>query len=665
MKELSFYGLFLFHQKTLRQQIMKRRLLFGLALGCVISVQAQQTNVPGSEKIVPLSNPAMNKAYPKPKNLLAETPTPYALQNPTVSVGGQMRANSFGRVQLGTTYYDLQTNSAICNRVVRNADGTIGATWTISQTPDHPGFADRGTGYNYYNGTAWGLEPTSRIESKRTGWPNIVHLANGSELVVSHNTTVSQLEIAKRTVKGTGTWTEDETSLVSPISGGNWWPRMASGGPDGNTVHVISITYPVASGGTVYEGLDGALTYSRSLDGGTTWDIPVHKIFADFDSTETLGVSADAYAIDCRGSVVAVVAGDGIQDMVLLKSTDNGVTWTKTTILDFPLDKWDYETTISDVNADGVADTIDTYDGNFALIIDNNDQVHVFYGNNRIIQDNPVAGQGYSYFPGTDGLFHWTEAMGTGNAVIIASALDRDGDGVLNVPTPTVTGQLAWGNYGTGITSFPNVGISADGKLYLTYASIFENTDNGSQKAYRHTYIMASRDGGATWSDPVDLVPSDEDPDFTEAIYAAVAKRVDAQVHVVHMEDTQPGQSLAGNPAGSEDPENVNLLNNIIYTPVDTSLALGVNPTVLGKEGFNVYPNPTKDQLLVSVNAGANQVSSFEIINIDGKVVMRDETRFNGALQAKRVDVSSLAKGVYMVRMNTESGVQTQKFIKQ
>jgi len=29
------------------------------------------------------------------------------------------------------------------------------------------------------------------------------------------------------------------------------------------------------------------------------------------------------------------------------------------------------------------------------------------------------------------------------------------------------------------------------------------------------------------------------------------------------------------------------------------------------------------------------------------------------------VDVSSLAKGVYMVRMNTESGVQTQKFIKQ
>jgi hypothetical protein len=131
------------------------------------------------------------------------------------------------------------------------------------------------------------------------------------------------------------------------------------------------------------------------------------------------------------------------------------------------------------------------------------------------------------------------------------------------------------------------------------------------------------------------------------------------------MEDTQPGQSLAGNPAGSEDPENVNLLNNIIYTPVDTSLALGVKPTVLGKEGFNVYPNPTKDQLLVSVNAGANQVSSFEIINIDGKVVMRDETRFNGALQAKRVDVSSLAKGVYMVRMNTESGVQTQKFIKQ
>lgn len=644
---------------------MKRRLLFGLALGCAIGVQAQQTNYPGSEKLVPLSNPAMNKAFPKPKNLLAETPTPYALQNPTVSVEGYQRANSFGRVQLGTTYYDLQTNSAVCNRVVRNADGTIGATWTISQTPDHPGFADRGTGYNYYNGTAWGLEPTSRIESKRTGWPSIVHLANGSELVISHNTTVSQLEIAKRTTKGTGTWTEDETSLTSPISGGNWWPRMASGGPDGNTVHVISITYPVASGGAIYEGLDGALTYSRSLDGGATWDSPTHKIFADFDSSETLGVSADAYAIDVRGSVVAIVAGDGVQDLILLKSVDNGVTWTKTTIFDFPLDKWDYETTLSDLNGDGVADTIDTYDGNIALLIDNNDQVNVFFGNNRIIQDNPVAGGGYSYFPGTDGIFHWNEAMGPNNAVIIAGAIDRDGDGVLNTPTPTVAGQLAWGNYGTGISSFPSCGISADGKIYLTYASIFENTDNGSQKAYRHTYVMVSRDGGATWSDPVDLVPSDEDPDFTEAIYASVARRVDGIVHIVHQEDTQPGQSLAGSPAGSEDPENVNLINNIIYTPVDTSLALGIKPNVSNFNSLNLYPNPTKDQLLVSVSGSANQVAAFEIINIDGKVVLRDETRYNGAAQSKRVDVSDLSKGVYMVRMTTENGVYTQKFIKQ
>jgi hypothetical protein len=508
------------------------------------------------------------------------------------------------------------------------------------------------------------LEPTARIESKRTGWPSIVNLANGGELVISHNTTVTQLEVAKRSVKGTGAWTEDETSLISPIAGGNWWPRMAAGGPDGNTVHVISITYPLPDG-AIYQGMDGALTYCRSLDGGTTWDSPTHKLFDDVDSTEVLGITADSYALDVRGNVVAVVVGDGIQDLVLLKSTDNGNTWTKTLIFDFPLDKWDYETTTSDLNGDGVADTIDTYDGNLAVLIDNNDMVHVFYGNNRVLQDNPVVGSGYSYFPGTDGLFHWDENMGTGNAVIIAGALDRDGDGVLTTPTPTVTGQLAWGNYGTGLTSFPSAGITSDGKIYLTYSSIFEGTDNGSQKAYRHSYIMASRDGGATWSDPVDLVPSDEDPDFTEANYAAIARRVDSKAHVVHQEDTQPGQSLAGNPAGSEDPENVNLINNIIYTPVDTSLALSIKPNALNTNSFNLYPNPTKDQLLVSVNGSSNQVASFEIINIDGKVVLRDETRYNGATQAKRVDVSQLSKGVYMVRMTTESGVFTQKFIKQ
>ena len=47
---------------------------------------------------------------------------------------------------IGTTFYDLQANRMLQNRVYRYEDGSIGAVWTrgIQSPPDFP---DRGTGY--------------------------------------------------------------------------------------------------------------------------------------------------------------------------------------------------------------------------------------------------------------------------------------------------------------------------------------------------------------------------------------------------------------------------------------------------------------------------------------------------------------------------------------
>ena len=83
-----------------------------------------------------------------------------------------------------TTNYDLQSNSALGNRIATWADGTASfvASW------DHSGstaYLDRGTGYNYYDGTSFGDEPTERIEPVRSGWPSIAACGNG-EILVSH-----------------------------------------------------------------------------------------------------------------------------------------------------------------------------------------------------------------------------------------------------------------------------------------------------------------------------------------------------------------------------------------------------------------------------------------------------------------------------------------------
>ncbi len=77
-----------------------------------------------------------------------------------------------GGIIVGETWYDLQSNSTMANRIYAFEDGTIATTWTRGMD-NPPTCPDRGTGYNYFDGTNWGAYPTERIEDQRTGWPNI------------------------------------------------------------------------------------------------------------------------------------------------------------------------------------------------------------------------------------------------------------------------------------------------------------------------------------------------------------------------------------------------------------------------------------------------------------------------------------------------------------
>ena len=83
----------------------------------------------------------------------------------------------------------------------------------------------------------------------------------------------------------------------------------------------------------MYQGLNGAVCFSRSKDAGVTWDI-TNVIPTGLNNTSRfLGFGGDSYAIAAKGSTIAVVAGDAGKDVTLSKSTDGGVTWTATTIL--------------------------------------------------------------------------------------------------------------------------------------------------------------------------------------------------------------------------------------------------------------------------------------------------------------------------------------------
>jgi len=84
----------------------------------------------------------------------------------------QAQSRNADYFEVGSSYYDLQSNGGVQNRLVKGENGSLSATWTMSQGSDG-NTTDRGTGYNFFDGNSWGSWPTTRLESLRCGWPGL------------------------------------------------------------------------------------------------------------------------------------------------------------------------------------------------------------------------------------------------------------------------------------------------------------------------------------------------------------------------------------------------------------------------------------------------------------------------------------------------------------
>ena len=438
---------------------------------------------------------------------------------------------------IGITTYDLQSNSAVQNRIMNNGDGTISAVWTYSESFDIAA-ADRGTGYNFYDGTNWGPIPTARIEAEKTGWPNIGATAGGSEVFICHNIQQGQLTSGIRTTIGSGPWT------LANITPGNdmVWNRMAIGGANGQTIHHISLFDPFG-GPYPGTGVQSQMLYWRSQDGGQTYDIN-EAVIPGLDQTNYTAFSGDSYHIAAKGDTVAVVYFGALDPTILAKSTDNGDTWTTTVIYNaFPAgvtyDAGSNNTTgavigISDINGDGIPDTTKAgSDGAGWVLLDNDGMVHVFYGAMDYIDETP-GDDAWSYFPGTNGMMYWNENFGDRDAVVIGGSIDTDGSGVLDI--------VGIAQYFQSLSAFPSAGIAADNCIYVSYSAVMENMDQGSQN-YRHVYIVKSCDNGCSWSDPIDVTIG---TGFEENVYCSMAHDVDANINIVWQRDFEPGIAVNG-----------------------------------------------------------------------------------------------------------------------
>lgn len=561
---------------------------------------------------------------------------------------------------LGETTYDLQSNSSTPNRLEKLADGTLYGTFTYSS--EASAWTDRGTGFNSYNSFTgeWGAYPTGRVEDVRTGWPNVGTLANGNVITVAHSS-ANQIRVSRRVAD---VWAySDVTNSVPP---GLLWPRMAVGGPDGNTVHVICISLPSGNGGAIYEGCDGHLLYYRSTDGGATWDkqdIKLPEMNSDFYSR----MDADSYGIDVSGETVAVGLFGDYGDVKVAKSSDNGDTWTTWTVKDFPIDAYvldagyTFDQLTFDPNApDSLA--IQSSDNAGDVLVDNDGLVHLWYGEMYIMDD---AAANSSYYPATMGLRYWNETMDEDASVYaVTGIIDANGNDTLDIAS---TDEIAL--YYSSLTSHPSAGIDADGRIYVAYSGFTENfinpTATPNAQHNRHVYVIYSEDNGATWSDPYDIITEDYiiEPDLIdvyETMFPAIGRHVDYRADIIYQQDFEPGLSVRGD----ADASGTNYINHIGLDVVD--LGIINNTTVVTPDVFSMTlsPNPVSVMAQVGYELSATENVQIRVSNAFGQLVKQVSLGQQTAGKHNYgLGTANFADGVYVVTIQAGDKIASSKLI--
>ena len=606
-------------------------------------------------------------------------------------------SRNFEEYSTMTTNYDLQSNSAIGNRMAIWNDGSMSLveTWDYSFNTSFP---NRGAGYNYYDGSSFGDEPDERQEPMKSGWPSIAACGDG-EVLASHATGVN---LYYRPTKGEGEWT-----LLK-----NWgedydnptWPRVMCSGPNDEYIHVVmckQISLPDGS-------LDNHVYYSRSTDRGQTWsdlvDLPLIDNTANGEYRNQF--SADDYVMATNGNNVAILLGAYTAEVVYIISRDNGETWEKQVVMPWP-EEGAHAHEFDDF-PNGCTDTLVASDNSHCIAIDNNGTVHVVFGLFRWMQ---TEANRYTYWPAYGyGIVYWNsnytneqgghemplygqfsddvnhpewglsnlgesfqierldalcEADGHRNLHYFGY-IDEGGAGYSNA-----TGAR-WHYRSFGLCTMPAISIDEEGNMAIIYSVWSQIRINGETNfSYRSAYVTL-RDHTGTWFDDVINLSQDFIHEYEEQYPTMAAPRgLNGSFWVAYSGDENQGLFLDKNDDYPESNGGI-LTENYLYavkiTPSQDMPGLdtwsveeseAVNPMTAAR----VFPNPATDELFIEVNASQNSPLNISVYNIMGQKVMEQNATLSTGINRPSINISSLTSGIYFVTVKANGYENTMKFM--
>jgi len=557
----------------------------------------------------------------------------------TQPVNPVANSKSVQEFTIGDSQYDMQTNASMGPRHKVYPDGTMAGTWIRGF--DSPG---RGSGYNYYDGSAWGAIPTARIENDRTGWPSYAQLGTAGEIVVAHLN--DGLKISTRAVRGTGSWTE--SVLMGPTGATDLsWPRMITNGATYNNVHILATSYEL------FQGLNYALFYYRSLDGGATWDKSA-VILPQLTSADYDGFNGDEYEWGTpHGDTIYFAVSGPWVDTFIMKSNDNGETWTKIPVL-------------SNANrklATGVTEVkpFASSDGSVAVEMDNTGILHMAFG----IGGGYMAASTKYIYINKNGLVYWNSTMPMVKDSLVLDTLAAHGQllgYVSDGPNPgdTIIGAPS---YRVGLASFPQISVDAYNNKYFLWSAVSPGNPSPDPLNYRHLNGRAWFAGKANMT-PITDLNSGFQYIFTEFVYPAMAKYVrNNNLSVIYQTSNQPGSNIVSTTISVH---TVNIDDRIIPVSTFWPTSVGDHGVQTGNQVSQNYPNPACAVTHFRISLVSPCDVTLSVSGITGIRVMEiSKGMMTAGSHDLTLDTSQLAPGIYLYTVTMGTDKVTRKMVVQ
>lgn len=585
------------------------------------------------------------------------------------------------------TYYDLQSNQYVANRMYQLPNGNVAVTATMSHEANQTA-SDRGTGYNFYNGE-WNDMPETRVEPYKTGWPSIARWGANGEILLCHGN--GHMQCFTREIAGEGEWQEmgalpDYPEGYPYTTEYGTWPRVVTCGENNNII--VAVAALQHSFKPAIDSTDVRTVMYRSED-ATNWTISYGPL-ADLGLGYEVGTfSADDYALASNGNTVALLYSGCLTNSVwMFKSEDCGLTWNPTRVWEHP-----FEGVGLDEPGLDYGDTL-FMPMNGSIVIDNNNVVHIALNTFEMAHLADTDPGYYTYWSGraVDGILYWNDTQDpihdTEHPEYIGTIYEdhfahpnqfhaarlwwpiADEKGYVHM-LPDSTKWIgyipmyegySWENgmyymSGTeyvskfyGASGHPALSCDPAGNLACAFSSPNVTRENGSY--LRSIYVSYRNAGNGYWEQIVDDITEDVMLMYSECVFTiSVPNTVNfGEYWFGYQADDQIGFYWGDKASQTSASENFIHVSKVFR---GDAVEEGAQDVV-----YNIYPNPAKDYVVVSSAMDANATITF--VNLAGQTVKSFNKALTTGENTIRIDLES---GIYFCTVNANGFNKTVKVI--